>query len=568
MKNMSSSVINHSSPNDQLGINSPHAGTHGPANIAVMVISASSGYNADIRAKSSTLAASAAASDSNINSMVGLFNVNAGGSSFAVTKENGNSVLLHGEADIFSEDVEQIAAVAAAVDDAKNGSGLYDHENSAKVPRGGRRGLGTTVVGLHSCHSEAKHVKRLAKAAEAVTNGIEHAIKAAAAESWNSTRCIPRTPKLRTVILTPRETVHRTDDQQMMIEKGSNIDNNNVGAVLHGWLQGMRETSPPRTRSPTAATSSSPFHMDAHIEAATTDEDLELIHRAWMVKHPSALDKLEEIVEAASGKRVAVFLDYDGTLSPIVEDPDRAFMSHQMRAIVKEVANVFPTAIISGRCKEKLHEFVQLPELYYAGSHGMEIIGPARPRDLEETRTANTKDNEVVLFQPAKEFTYVIDKVFKVLVEKTKGVPGARVEHNKFCVSVHFRCVKERHWIALAEQVQQVLQSFPNLRLTQGRKVLEIRPLIAWNKGKALDFLLKSLGLSDQNTVFPIYLGDDRSDEDAFKVLNRKKHGLGILVTTVAKETNAVCSLRDPCEVGELLKRLVKWKRRRLNKYL
>ncbi|KAI5065923.1 hypothetical protein GOP47_0019257 [Adiantum capillus-veneris] len=465
--------------------------------------------------------------------------------------------------------INNVKKNAAAGNDSEDNHGQYDHDSSATVHSGEQKcDLNTAVIfnGPRSCGRESKHVKEVQ--AKAASN--EHGQAAtAAADSWSARRGSQRTAKLHPALTVAPCDINKSkcEDQHVKMianSSGYNNDNNNyVGAVLHGWLQGMRETSPPRMTSPPC--SSSPF---AHVDAATTNEDLELMHRAWMVKHPSALDKFEEIVEAASGKRVAIFLDYDGTLSPIVEDPDRAFMSHQMRATVKEVANVFPTAIISGRCKEKLHEFVQLPELYYAGSHGMEIIGPARRRDLEETRRSHSKGNEVALFQPAKEFTYIIDKVYNSLVEKTKVVPGARVEHNKFCVSVHFRCVKERHWMVLAEQVQQVLQSFPNVRLTQGRKVLEIRPLIAWNKGKALDFLLKALGLNDQNTVFPIYLGDDRSDEDAFKVLNRKKHGLGILVTTVAKETNAVCSLRDPSEVGELLKRLVKWKHRRLNKYV
>ncbi|MCO5577565.1 hypothetical protein L7F22_031396 [Adiantum nelumboides] len=490
---------------------------------------------------------------------------------------NSSSLARGGITDVHCETDANITKImnVAAGHDAEDNHSQFEHDNGANMQLGEERcDLKTAAMrdGQRNCRNENKHVKQMrAKAA-----GDEHGQPAVAVgkESLNSIRCSPRISKLRPILTEPpQEPMYtskcRKQHVNMPIAKtsySSNDNNTNMAAVLHGWLQGMRETSPPRTTSPKS--SSSPFHMNAHVDAATTDEDLELIHRVWMVKHPSALDKFDEIVKAASGKRLAVFLDYDGTLSPIVEDPDNAFMSHQMRAIVKEVANVFPTAIISGRCKEKLHEFVQLPGLYYAGSHGMEIIGPAKLRDSEETRPSHSKADEVVLFQPPKEFTYIIDKVYNVLVEKTKAVLGARVEHNKFCVSVHFRCVKERHWMVLAEQVQQVLQSFPNVRLTQGRKVLEIRPLIAWNKGKALDFLLKALGLNDQNTVFPIYLGDDRSDEDAFKVLNRKKHGLGILVTTSAKETNAVCSLRDPTEVGELLKRLVKWKRRRLNKYL
>ena len=85
-------------------------------------------------------------------------------------------------------------------------------------------------------------------------------------------------------------------------------------------------------------------------------------------------------------------------------------------------------------------------------------------------------------------------QVYKALVEKTKSTPGAKVENNKFCLSVHFRCVEEAAWGALFEQVRAVLRDYPGLRLTQGRKVLEVRPMVKWDKGKALEFLLDSLG--------------------------------------------------------------------------
>jgi trehalose 6-phosphate phosphatase len=132
--------------------------------------------------------------------------------------------------------------------------------------------------------------------------------------------------------------------------------------------------------------------------------------------------------------------------------------------------------------------------------------------------------------------------VYKALVEKTQSTPGAKVENNKFCLSVHFRCVDEKvgkpysilgcqplptvkqrsrifharlvcprlpskllvvnhlpsrslqRWSALAEQVKAVIKDYPKLKLTQGRKVLEIRPSIMWDKGKALEFLLEALG--------------------------------------------------------------------------
>ncbi|GMP85660.1 hypothetical protein CsSME_00038731 [Camellia sinensis var. sinensis] len=69
--------------------------------------------------------------------------------------------------------------------------------------------------------------------------------------------------------------------------------------------------------------------------------------------HPSALEMFEQITNASKGKKIVMFLDYDGTLSPIVEDPDRAYMSDAMRTTVRKRARYFPTAIVSGRCRDK-----------------------------------------------------------------------------------------------------------------------------------------------------------------------------------------------------------------------
>ncbi|KAL6841957.1 hypothetical protein ACP4OV_028469 [Aristida adscensionis] len=274
----------------------------------------------------------------------------------------------------------------------------------------------------------------------------------------------------------------------------------------------------------------------------------------WMERHPSALAAFEAVLAAAKGKQIVMFLDYDGTLSPIVRDPDTAVMTDEMREAVRGVAEHFPTAIVSGRCRDKVFNFVKLAELYYAGSHGMDIKGPT-------AQSKHTKAKaEAVLCQPASEFLPVIEEVYRELTAMTESIPGARVEHNKFCLSVHFRCVQEEKWDDLDDQVRSVLKEYPDLRLTKGRKVLEIRPSIKWDKGNALQFLLECLGFADSNNVFPIYIGDDRTDEDAFKVLRNMGQGIGILVTKIPKETSASYSLREPSEVKEFLRKLVRSK--------
>ncbi|KAK6155535.1 hypothetical protein DH2020_009783 [Rehmannia glutinosa] len=214
-----------------------------------------------------------------------------------------------------------------------------------------------------------------------------------------------------------------------------NLDiNSGGGARINAWVDSMRASSP------------------THIKSAAISDD----QTSWTIHHPSALDMFEQITNASKGKQIVMFLDYDGTLSPIVDDPDRAFMSESMRATVRKLARYFPTAIVSGRCRDK--------------------------------------GAQAVMCQPASEYLPMIDEVYKALLEVTKDTPGAKVENNKFCLSVHFRCVDEKKWSELAKQVGSVLEGYPDLRLTQGRKVLEIRPTIKWDKGKALEFLLESLG--------------------------------------------------------------------------
>ncbi|PKA58064.1 putative trehalose-phosphate phosphatase 6 [Apostasia shenzhenica] len=303
------------------------------------------------------------------------------------------------------------------------------------------------------------------------------------------------------------------------------------GGSISVWVESMKASSP------THASSS---------DAGQLDEKM---------SYPSALTMFDEIASSLEGKQIVVFLDYDGTLSPITDDPDRAFMSDSMRDAVRDVARHFATAIVSGRRRDKVYNFVRLAELYYAGSHGMDIKAPAKGPSFMKS------NGKAVLFQPARKYLPMIDRVYKALTETTKSIPGAKVENNKFCLSVHFRCVEEKKWSVLADQVKSVLRDFPKLKLTLGRKVLEIRPTIKWDKGKALEFLLEALGFANCNDILPVYIGDDRTDEDAFKVLKNRGQGIGILVSKFPKETNASYSLQEPSEVMDFLQRLVEWKR-------
>ncbi|KAG4940162.1 hypothetical protein AAZX31_16G024000 [Glycine max] len=275
-----------------------------------------------------------------------------------------------------------------------------------------------------------------------------------------------------------------------------------------------------------------------------SDENGELrSYASWLGKHPSALGNFEEVMTIAEGKQIVVFLDYDGTLSPIVDDPDKAYMSDVMRAAVCEVANCFPTAIVSGRSKDKVYEFVKLENVYYAGSHGMDISTPSGSSKYEEQehqiKAVDEKGNPVVHCHPAIEFLPTIQEIVKVLKENTRRIKGSMIEDNTFCVTVHYRCVKNE-------------------------EVMEIRPTVNWDKGRALTYLLDTLGFDNFSNVLPMYLGDDRTDEDAFKVIRDIGCGFPIVVSSIAKETEASYSLRDPADVLTFLIRLAKRKKNEL----
>ncbi len=281
----------------------------------------------------------------------------------------------------------------------------------------------------------------------------------------------------------------------------------------------------------------------------------------WLKEHhPSALLNDEETdgqnndsliaklkKQLSEGKQLVVFLDYDGTLSPIVSQPDKAFMSEESRKAVQLVAKKFPTAIISGRAREKVYDFVKLDELYYAGSHGLDIAGP--------------KGSPAIDYKPCLWAEDVMQGVFERLKEKLDSIKGAVVETNVFCVSAHYRqCENEEDEVEVEKVVDEIVsQNKETLRKHSGKKVWEVKPKVDWDKGKALSYLLEALKLNDRKDVISMYLGDDVTDEDAFEVLRKlskdetQGDGIGIVVSKVPKQTKASYSLRDPEEVLQFL---------------
>ena len=249
---------------------------------------------------------------------------------------------------------------------------------------------------------------------------------------------------------------------------------------------------------------------------------------------PSALDALDEII-GRQDRQPALFLDYDGTLTPIVSHPDDAILSDTMRYTLQRLTGLCKLAIVSGRDLSDVRNRVGIDGIWYAGSHGFDIAGPG---------------GEHAQYQEGREYLPALDAAEQALRTKLADIPGCLVERKRFSIATHYRQVaqgKEQH---VKQAVDETHTDHPELRLTSGKKIYELQPAIDWDKGKAIRWLMQALGL-DFIRFTLIYIGDDVTDEDAFREL--ETHGIGILVTQEKLPTRASYRLDDPAAVEDFL---------------
>jgi trehalose-phosphatase len=249
---------------------------------------------------------------------------------------------------------------------------------------------------------------------------------------------------------------------------------------------------------------------------------------------PSALEHVQDI--AGGNRQLAVFLDYDGTLTPIVSHPEKAFLSDSTRQTLQALAMQAWVAILSGRDLDDVRQRVDIATITYGGSHGFDIAGP---RGLRK--------------EVATQFLPKLDVAEKELGKQLAGIPGAHVDRKRFSIAAHYRKVSEGDLPKMEEAVSEIAARHRELRRMQGKKVYELLPDIDWDKGKAVLWLLETLGL-ERAKVRPIYIGDDRTDEDAFRALGRR--GVGILVSEQPRSTAARYALKNPAEVERFLREL------------
>lgn len=257
---------------------------------------------------------------------------------------------------------------------------------------------------------------------------------------------------------------------------------------------------------------------------------------------PSAFADFDAFTAALAGRNPALFLDYDGTLAAIAPRPELAVMPEQARAVVRRLSALCPVAFVSGRDLDDLAGMVAVDGLVYAGSHGFDLRGP----DLRR--------------QVGVEYLPDLDDAERHLRGHLDGIAGTLVERKRFAIAIHTRQVAPPDKPAVADAVREAVETRPRLRMTGGKELFELRPNLPWDKGRAVLALLEALGLDGTGTV-PIYLGDDETDEDAFRALAGlgPAAGIGIRVMETPAPTAAGWSLHDPDEAAAFLGRLADW---------
>ncbi len=255
-------------------------------------------------------------------------------------------------------------------------------------------------------------------------------------------------------------------------------------------------------------------------------------------QHPSAQipDAIGSIVQIKDGLGAdpLVFLDFDGTLSPIVANYNDAVIAASVLSTLSDLSERHSVVIISGRAAGDVKRRVGLPTLTYVGSHGQEIEYPDGTR-YEHPHSTRTRVQ--------------LDDAERVLRVRLGAVDGITLERKPFGLAIHTREViieTDRH--RAAGTAASVLESFPDLTIRTGKEVIELMPDSGWNKGSAIEFLSRSSGHPT-----PLFIGDDATDEDGFAAVNRLA-GVSVLVVSGSdRDTSARFKLGNTFGVAAFL---------------
>jgi len=248
-------------------------------------------------------------------------------------------------------------------------------------------------------------------------------------------------------------------------------------------------------------------------------------------RHRHLLDGWPQVAKRLrAAKRVALFLDFDGTLAPLRHRPEDVRLGSTTHRLLQRLARHpnLTVVVISGRERRDLIQCIKVSGLQYLGLHGLERGGRG----------------------PLKSPTYrLLRRAKRSLAAGMAGLPDIWIEDKRLSFAVHYRGATS----ATVREARRILRETlipleSVLRVLPGKKVWEVLLREAPDKGAAVADTLKGLPAG----TLPIYLGDDTTDESAFALLRK---GLTVRVGTLRGST-ARYKLRNPTEVKKFLERL------------
>ena len=229
--------------------------------------------------------------------------------------------------------------------------------------------------------------------------------------------------------------------------------------------------------------------------------------RGWVAaKH--LLESWDELKGDLAERFLYLFLDYDGTLSPIVRDPGKAVLSLRMRGRLEALSKAgrCRIAVISGRSLEDIRRRVGIAGITYGGNHGLEVEGPERKFRYPVPEKARR----------------ALDDVRGKLEKALSPVPGVFLEDKGLSLTVNFRKVKRAELPVVARAVEEAAGPYRipgGIDVRPGKEAFEIRPSVEWDKGKTVLWLLEKNTVAGGEPPWPLFVGDDRTDEDAFRAI-------------------------------------------------
>jgi len=257
-------------------------------------------------------------------------------------------------------------------------------------------------------------------------------------------------------------------------------------------------------------------------------------------------------LQLRDARHILLLTDYDGTLTPIVERPELANLPESTRLIFEALAGryEFTVGVISGRALADLKDKVSVRGIIYAGNHGLEIEGLG-----------------ISFVHPMAQGLRPILRIMHQVLSRALGqIRGVMVEDKGLSLSVRYRLVEKDKTEEVGNAFERIAggaQALGKVRITSGKKVYEVRPAVTWDKGRAIKLLMKKYSKGGRKSgLLPIYLGDDLTDEDGFRVIENYGNGLSVFVGEEGQHSAARYFLKSPAEVTEFLEILLEQARR------